>query len=292
MSHLCHTDSKYTHTGTKFESELNILEESIMSESTLLKSMRLQERYEHDRYVEEKRLLKSKISNAKFKIRAKRDRALQDLKRVKSKLNRFVKGSQVLRGDVSGLEDKARENEEHLNEMLKLKANDLNVLEMNYESRAREIVLENESLSKEWIANHKSDIESLKCMLNEQRKIAIEHMQNAKAKWVRLSRGEYVEGESVVESVDNDDEKSNARFSNITLRAIRVAEVMKAKGQRREIVVSNLRRALRDRAVDLEMALGMVCDWYENKTKLFGDDVTETSFDRALRSIDRLLVCD
>ena len=150
--------------------------------------------------------------------------------------------------------------------MLKLKANDLNALEMNYESRAREIVLENESLSKEWIANHKSDIESLKCMLNEQRKIAIEHMQNAKAKWVRLSRGEYVEGESVVESVDNDDEKSNARFSNIALRAMRVAEVMKAKGQRREIVVSNLRRALRDRAVDLEMALGMVCDWYENKT--------------------------
>ena len=284
------TQKIHTYTqGTNFESELNILKESIMSESTLLKSMKLRERYEHDRYVEEKRLLKSKISNAKFKIRAKRDRALHDLKHVKFKLNRFVKDSRVLRKDVSGLEDKARENQEHLNEMLKLKANDLNTLETNYESRAREVVLENESLSKEWIANNKSDVESLKCMLNEQRRIAIEHLQNVKAKWVRLSQGEedlshHVEGESV------ENENSNSRFSNITLRAMRVAEVMKSKGQRRDIVVSNLRRALRDRAVDLEMALGMVCDWYENKTKL--DDLTESSFDRALRSIDRLLVCD
>ena len=81
-----------------------------MSESTLLKSMRLQERYEHDRYVEEKRLLKSKISNAKFKIRAKRDvEPLQDLKRVKSKLNRFVKGSRVLRETCLDLRTKPRE---------------------------------------------------------------------------------------------------------------------------------------------------------------------------------------
>ena len=101
--------------------------------------------------------------------------------------------------------------------------------------------------------------------------------------------GEYIEGESVVESLDNDDEKSNARFSNITLRAMRVAGVMKAK-VKRDIVVSNLRRALRDRAVDLEMALGMVCDWYENKTKLFGDDVTEILTVRYVPSIDCL--CD
>ena len=53
--------------------------------------------------------------------------------------------------------------------------------------------------------------------------------------------------------------------------------------------MSNLRRALRDRAVDLEMALSIICDSLKNRSKLFGDDDVTMSFDRALRSIDRLL---
>ena len=267
-----------------------MLEESIQSESTLLKSMKLRERYEHDRYVEEKRVLKSKISNAKFKVRAKRDRGLQDLKHIKFKLNSFAKDNRVLREDVSRLEDNARESTERLKEMLNLKAEQLNTLKMNYESRSREVVLENESLSKEWISNHTNDLNDLKFKLNEQRKIAIEHMQSAKDKWVRLSRGEDLSCIQRRGPMGDEEYKTcMSRFSNISLRAMRVAEVIKSEGHRRELIVSNLRRALRDRAVDLEMALSIICDSLKNRSKLFGDDDVTMSFDRALRSIDRLL---
>jgi hypothetical protein len=264
----------------KYNSELENLETAIESESMFLKSMQLRERYEHDLYVNERRNLKSKISNAKFKVRAKRDHAVLDLKRVKSKLNRVVNENEATRKDISELESDMRENTGRLNEMLNLRARNLNLLETSYESRAREVVLENEACSKEWTDQNKTDLETLKLKLKEQRRIAIEHMQTARNAWVRLSRGEDI----MIPSKKKDTPpSSSSRFSSISLRANRVAEVMKSQGSRREIVISNLRRALRDRAVDLEMALGILGDVH------FDDSNVKSSFDRALRSIDRLL---